>query len=152
MYDTRDVQYEYVIALGSNIRHPRHGPPRKVLAAAATRLESIGTILAVAPVIDSVPIGPSRRRYANGAVRLRSEREPGALLAALKRIERDFGRRAAGRWQSRVLDLDIILWSGGRYGSRALTIPHRAFRMRPFVTGPVAAIAPHWRDPDTGLS
>ena len=40
--------------------------------------------------------------------------DPPAMLAALKAIERDFGRRAGRRWGARVLDLDIVAWSGGR--------------------------------------
>ena len=150
--DALGAAHDYIIALGSNIRHPAYGAPRKVLAAAVDRLESIGTILAVAPVIRSLPVGPSARRYANGAVRLRSDREPLAMLASLKSIEREFGRRRGGRWRARVLDLDIILWSGGRHRSSVLTIPHPLYAKRHFVTGPAAAIAPGWRDPATGLS
>jgi 2-amino-4-hydroxy-6-hydroxymethyldihydropteridine diphosphokinase len=33
-----------------------------------------------------------------------------------------------------------------------LCIPHREMRIRPFVLGPLASIAPDWRDPVTGLS
>lgn len=74
------------------------------------------------------------------------------MLASLKRIERAFGTRRGGRWQARVLDLDIILWSGGMWASPALSIPHRLFRERSFVTGPASAIAPAWKDPLTNLS
>ena len=44
------------------------------------------------------------------------------------------------------------LWSGGPYVDRSLTIPHPLFRERDFVLGPASAIAPHWRDPVTGLT
>jgi 2-amino-4-hydroxy-6-hydroxymethyldihydropteridine diphosphokinase len=44
-----------------------------------------------------------------------------------------------------VLDLDIVLWSGGRWRSRQLTIPHPALADRAFVLQPLAAIAPAWR-------
>ena len=75
------------------------------------------------------------------------------LFAWLDGIERDFGRRAGGqRWTSRVLDLDIVLWSGGPWSSPGLTIPHIAFRERGFVLRPALPIAATWRDPLTGLS
>ena len=78
---------------------------------------------------------------------------PEALLTLLKRIERAFGRRPGGqRWRARVLDLDLILWSGGPYASAALTIPHPLFRTRAFVLAPALAVAPDWRDPLTGAS
>lgn len=144
----------YLIALGSNQRHPHFGNPRQVLTAAAARLDGdIGEVLTMGPVIDSKPVGPSIRRYANSALVLESDLEPHDLLAALKRIESEFGRISMGqRWRSRVIDLDIILWSEGIVESRELTIPHILFRERDFVLGPAAAIAPLWRDPLTGLS
>ena len=108
---------------------------------------------ASAPVIEIDPIGPSIRRYANSAAVIETDIEPEALLALLKRIEHDFGRRAGGqRWRARVIDLDIVLWSGGPYASPALTIPHKLFRERRFVLDPALAVAPDWRDPITGLT
>lgn len=148
------MRQRYLIALGSNQRHHRHGPPERVLAAALDALAQAGMkVEAAAAVIRSAPIGPSLRRYANGAVLVTSELLPIELLAALKGIERQFGRRPGGqRWGSRVLDLDIVLWSGGAWSSPGLTVPHAAFRARDFVLGPAAALAPRWRDPLTGLS
>ena len=108
---------------------------------------------AVSPIIVSAPLGPSRRRYANAAVILRSKRDPDALLARLQAIEQLFGRRRGGqRWGARVLDLDIIFWQGGAWSSPGLTVPHASFRSRSFVLTPAARIAPRWRDPLTGLS
>ncbi len=76
-----------------------------------------------------------------------------ALLALLKRIERAFGRRPGGRrWRARVLDLDLVLWSGGPYAAPGLTIPHPLFRERAFVLAPALAVAPAWRDPLTGAT
>jgi 2-amino-4-hydroxy-6-hydroxymethyldihydropteridine diphosphokinase len=67
------------------------------------------------------------------------------MLAGLKRIERDFGRRPGRRWGERVLDLDLVGWDGGRFRSRRLTIPHPRLAERGFVLGPLAMIAPDWR-------
>lgn len=146
--------HRYLIALGSNQRHPRFGAPREVLAAALERLAAEGVrVTAAAPVIETAPVGPSIRRYANSAALIETKLEPEALLALLKRIEREFGRRASGqRWRARVLDLDLVLWSGGVYASDALTIPHPLFRERDFVLTPALAVAPAWRDPLTGLT
>ena len=107
-------------------------------------------ILRTAPVHLTRPIGPSRRRYANSAALVETALPPGELLDLLKRLEAAFGPRRGQRWSARVLDCDIILWSGGTWSSGALTIPHVAFRDRIFVLGPALAIAPRWRDPLTG--
>ncbi|MDZ4306919.1 2-amino-4-hydroxy-6-hydroxymethyldihydropteridine diphosphokinase [Allopontixanthobacter sp.] len=145
---------EYLIALGSNVRHKRHGDPRKVLAAALGALGRTGFgVVRSSPVISSAPLGPSQRRYANAAAILASDLPPEAVLERLKRIERDFGRTGSGqRWRARVLDLDIILWSGGGFASAGLVIPHVACRGRDFVLGPAVVIAADWRDPVSGLT
>jgi 2-amino-4-hydroxy-6-hydroxymethyldihydropteridine diphosphokinase len=140
---------EYLIALGSNQRQHQHGAPEQVLRAALADLAP----LAAARIIQSAPLGPSRRRYANTAAIIRSTESPPELLARLHQIEEKFGRRRSGqRWSARVLDLDIVLWSEGAWCSSGLTIPHTQFRRRTFVLAPAVAIAPRWRDPITGLS
>jgi 2-amino-4-hydroxy-6-hydroxymethyldihydropteridine diphosphokinase len=153
-YLTPEGPWRYLIALGSNRRHHRFGRPRDVIAAAVARLEREGLrVLAVAPVIRTAPVGPSLRRYANSAAVLETVLSPPALLALAKRIERAFGRRRGGRrWTSRVLDLDLVLWSGGCFAAPDLVIPHPLFRTRTFVLGPAVRIAPRWRDPVTGLT
>lgn len=152
------ARHHYLVALGSNMRHPRHGGPRKVLAAALAALDNGKyEVMAASPVIESAPIGPSRRRYANGVAVVRSKREPDEMLHKLHKIEHKFGRRRQGQaWGSRVLDLDLVLWSGGPWagggGEESLILPHPAFRSRDFVLGPARRIAGPWRDPLTGLT
>lgn len=142
----------YLLALGSNRRSYRYGPPRQVLSAAIDNIAGAGTVLAMAPIFDSAPIGPSRRTYANGAIVFETELGPANMLRVAKRLERQFGNRRGQAWSARVLDVDIILWSGGLWAERGLSIPHPLFRSRDFVLRPAAAIAPDWRDPVTGLT
>lgn len=144
----------YLIALGSNQRHPRLGSPREVVSAAMDLLDgTLGEVLARSPIIDSAPVGPSQRRYANAALVMESRLDPAEMLYSLQELEAQLGRvRRGQRWRARVIDLDIILWSGGIVHAPGLAIPHPLFRERAFVLGPSAAIAPDWRDPLTGLS
>jgi 2-amino-4-hydroxy-6-hydroxymethyldihydropteridine diphosphokinase len=142
----------YAIAIGSNRRHHRHGRPERVVAAAVEALGALGTVTARSPVIRTPALGPAGRSFANAVALLDSALEPGALLAELKAIERRFGRRSGRRWGPRILDLDIILWSGGVWSAAGLTIPHPEFRKRRFVLAPLATVAPDWRDPLTGRS
>nr|WP_221240543.1 2-amino-4-hydroxy-6-hydroxymethyldihydropteridine diphosphokinase [Sphingobium boeckii] len=139
--------------MGSNRCHGRHGTPDRVIAAARDAIADAGLdIVHAAQVVTTPPLGPSIRRYANAAVLIESALTPPALLTRLKAIERAFGRRSGRRWGARVIDLDIILWSGGIWASPGLSIPHPAFRDRRFVLDPLAAIAADWRDPVTGLA
>jgi len=136
----------YAIALGSN-RPGRHGMPVDEVRAA---LAVMGGVVATSPIITTPPIGPSIRRFANAAAIIASNESPPALLARLKQIERAFGRRRGERWAARVIDLDIVLWSGGMWADRVLVVPHPAFRQRDFVLRPLLQVAPDWRDPLTG--
>ena len=137
----------YAIALGSN-RRGRHGAPEREIHAALALLNPV----LVSPILRTAPLGPSKRRFANAAAILETGDDPPALLARLKAIERGFGHRRGRIWGARVIDLDIILWSGGAWGESGLTIPHPQFRARDFVLRPLLALAPDWRDPISGLS
>ncbi|RJX71112.1 2-amino-4-hydroxy-6-hydroxymethyldihydropteridine diphosphokinase [Tsuneonella suprasediminis] len=150
----RQLGHCYIVALGSNVRHIRHGSPRKVLSAAIAAMQDTGLELqAIAPIMESAPLGPSRRRYANTAAMIATNLGPEALLATLQAIEAAFGRKRTGQpWSARVLDLDILLWSGGTWFSPNLTIPHPLFRQRTFALAPAATIAPDWRDPISGYT
>jgi len=136
----------YAIGIGSNRRGRHGGPADEVRAAIVT----IGSVLVTSPIIATAPLGPSIRRFANAAILIESDEAPPMLLARLKRIEAAFGRRRGRRWGARVIDLDIILWSGGRWRSPELVVPHIAYAARSFVLHPLVAIVPDWRDPCDG--
>lgn len=137
----------YAIALGSN-RRSRHGSPAATLRAALATLEP-----ALVSAIRATPaLGPAGRSFANAVAILDTDLAPDELLTHLKAMERAFGRRAGRRWGPRVLDLDIVLWSGGAWGGPGPIVPHPEFRKRAFVLQPLAEIAPAWRDPLTGAT
>lgn len=137
--------YLYAIAIGSNRPHGRHGRPPQVVEAAIARLDQDFGLFDASPIVLNAALGRAGRDFANAVALVESKLEPPALLDELKSIERQFGRRRGRRWGPRVLDLDLALWSGGKWRSRALTIPHRQLAKRSFVLGPLAAIAPGWR-------
>ena len=137
--------YLYAIALGSNRPHGRHGRPAGVVEAAIARLDAEFGLFDASPIILNPAHGGAGRDFANAVALVESDLEPPEMLRRLKRIEREFGRRPGRRWGPRVLDLDIALWSGGKWRSRRLHIPHPLLAGRSFVLQPLAAIAPGWR-------
>jgi 2-amino-4-hydroxy-6-hydroxymethyldihydropteridine diphosphokinase len=136
----------YAIAIGSNRAHGRFGAPKNVVRAAIDR---VGPVQAASTIRATPALGPAGRGFANAVVLLESDLAPDELLDALKAIEREFGRRGGRRWGPRVLDLDIILWSGGAWGGPGPLVPHPEYRGRAFVLQPLAELAPAWRDPVT---
>jgi 2-amino-4-hydroxy-6-hydroxymethyldihydropteridine diphosphokinase len=149
-----DLSHLYLIGIGSNQPHPVIGTPNRIIphAIAALEMDDID-VFAHSAIIQSSPMGPSSRRFANAAAIVATELDPPALLARLHEIESHFGRVRRGQsWRARVLDLDILLWSGGMWADSnpALFIPHPGLRSRGFVLTPAAMIAPDWRDPVSG--
>lgn len=135
----------YAIAIGSNRRHVRHGLPTGVVAGAIAALDAAFGLFAASPILINPAIGGAGREFANAVALIETSLEPDEMLSAVKAIERDFGRRPGKRWRARVLDLDLVAWSGGRFASRRLVIPHQRLASRDFVLGPLTAIAPDWR-------
>jgi len=142
----------YAIALGSNRRHGRHGSPANVVRAAVATLSELGEVEDVSTIRSTPALGPAGRGFANAVALLETGLEPDELLDALKRIEREYGRRGGRRWGPRVLDLDIILWSEGPWDGPGPLVPHADFRNRDFVLAPLAEVAADWRDPISGAS
>ena len=147
----------YALALGSNRPTIGGEDPRALLERAFAALEVAPfRVISRSAIIATAPLGPSHRCYANAATLVETALSPPEMLARLKQIERA-RRSAAGcrrgrRWGPRPLDLDVILWSGGAWAGADLVVPHPHFREREFVLGPLAQVAPRWRDPLTGLA
>ena len=135
----------YAVAIGSNQPHGRYGRPAAIVEAAVARLDAEFGLFDASPIVLNAAHGGAGRDFANGVALVESSHEPQEMLERLKRLEREFGRRPGRRWGPRVLDLDIALWSGGKFSARGLTIPHPQLVRRSFVLGPLASIAPGWR-------
>jgi 2-amino-4-hydroxy-6-hydroxymethyldihydropteridine diphosphokinase len=148
------------IGLGANVGDPAATVAAGVNALAAlpgANLRGVSALYATEPVgvVDQpefrnavvaidVPPGPDP---ATGAL---------ALLVALKRLERAFGRRDRERWGPRELDLDLLVFGRHRIDVERLAearssdpsrptnlvVPHRLAGERLFVLAPLADLAP----------
>ena len=149
------------IGLGSNV-----GDPEAVLAAAVAALAALpdARVVAVSRLYATAPVGvEDQPEFRNAAVLLDVPAGPDpatgalALLAALKSIERAFGRRDRGRWGPREIDLDLLLFGDAAIvaerpedarsvdpekAPRLLQVPHALARERLFVLAPLADVAP----------
>jgi len=106
-------------------------------------------VLAISPVYETDPVGgPDQPDYLNAVLIAATGLGPAGLLAAIQRIEADFGRvRAPGteRFGPRTLDIDIISYAEEVSGDPVLTLPHPRAHERAFVLAP-------WHDIDAGAS
>jgi 2-amino-4-hydroxy-6-hydroxymethyldihydropteridine diphosphokinase len=160
------------VGLGANV-----GDPQRTLEAAVAALAALpGSVLAgVSRLYRTRPVGPvAQADFLNAVAGLDVPAGPDpaggamALLIALKRLERAFGRRERERWGPREVDLDLLLFGGhrvrvergaaarsddpARAGAQWLEVPHPSARQRLFVLAPLADLAPGLRPPGWGTS
>ncbi|MBR7107794.1 MAG: 2-amino-4-hydroxy-6-hydroxymethyldihydropteridine diphosphokinase [Lentisphaeria bacterium] len=135
------------IMLGGNLPGSENA-----MAAAITELEkngfSVGKISSIfhSAAVDCVPGTPD---FIDQAVIGCWNGTPEELLSLCQKIEISSGRPAIhSSRESRILDLDIILFDQMEINTPRLTIPHPRARIREFVLAPLAEIAPEWTFPD----
>ena len=80
--------------------------------------------------------------YMNGVASLATSLSAQDLLSALLTIEADMGRVRKQRWESRIMDLDLLLLGQEIIDEGSLTVPHPLMHLRKFVLIPMAQLAP----------
>ena len=156
-----------IIALGANL-DGSFGTPEVTLRKVPRRLAAHGVeTITASGIYETAPIGPATQgRYFNAVISVKTALMPARLLAVLKAMELEAGRRPARRWSARPLDLDLIAYNRlvagwtrpqpatadiPRSAVRGeLVLPHPSLHLRPFVVGPLLEIAPLWHHPLTG--
>ncbi len=137
------------VGLGSNL-----GDREANLSEARRRLNESGRITAASSIYETEPWGvdPGQPDYLNQVVALASPLPPAGLLELLLTIERDMGRVRAAPGDSRLIDLDLLLYGDEVIDEPGLTLPHPGMSERAFVLTPLAEIAPDAVHPVSGHS
>jgi 2-amino-4-hydroxy-6-hydroxymethyldihydropteridine diphosphokinase len=157
------------VGLGANV-----GDARATLKAAVQTLAALkgGRLRGVSSLYVTRPVGVTDQPdFHNAVVALEVPAGPDpatgatALLAALKQIERAFGRQRRGRWGPRELDLDLLVFGRHRLAvdrgpgtesndpaktGAPLVVPHPEAGRRLFVLAPLAELAPALVPPGWG--
>ncbi len=125
--------HKYYLALGSNL-----GDRAQYLVQACTALEQLGSITRSSEVIETKPFGAADQLFLNQLIVFQTKLPPGELLDCLKTIEQQLGRQNREHWGNREIDLDIVLWNGGKLDTitphgYALVLPHPGFAERVFL-------------------
>ena len=95
-------------------------------------------------------VGPPA--YWNAVCRVETALSPRQLLEVLHQLEHEAGRVRRERWESRVLDLDLLGYGTEVIDTDGLVVPHPAIAERRFVLMPLTDIAADWIEPRTGVS
>ena len=133
------------VSAGSNI------DPRANLETACRALEQHYGEIELSPLYQSAAEGFSGPDFLNLVAGFRTEETPGEIRKRLAEMEARAGRdRSGGKFSSRTLDLDLLL-----YGDRvdaSLKLPHSDIERYAFVLKPLADLAPDLRHPVSGVT
>jgi len=132
------VSHVVYLALGTNL-----GDRPSNLRAALSALPPQVRLVASSPVYETPPWGLlDQPAFLNQVVKAETDLPPAELLAFLKRLEMQMGRRATVRYGPRVIDLDILFYDDLALDTPELTVPHPRLVGRAFVLVPLADLAP----------
>lgn len=131
------------IALGTNL-----GDRLANLQAARQALSPQVKLLACSTIYETPPWGYlDQPAFLNQVVKGETSISPQDLLAFLKRLETQLGRRPAVRYGPRLIDLDLLFYGSRVLETPDLAIPHPRLAERAFVLVPLAELAPDLRHP-----
>jgi 2-amino-4-hydroxy-6-hydroxymethyldihydropteridine diphosphokinase len=136
----------YLILSGSNL-----GNRRLLLAEAVKKLEVLSQLPVTGSLLyESEPWGfDAEQSFLNQAVIIHAELLPDEVLKELLNIENTLGRQRIdnGSYESRTIDLDILLADELVIADSDLQVPHPRMHLRRFVLVPAAEIAGDWIHP-----
>lgn len=123
-------EHRVVISIGTNL-----GDKLKNLKNALSNIEGFGRILDKSRIFCSDPWGyDSENEFLNMGLVIKTSLEPMQLLKKLKSIEKQMGRgpKMDQSYQDRIIDLDILIYSGFIIDNEELSIPHPKIKERKF--------------------
>ena len=133
------------LGLGSNI------DPEKNLGFAVRELRRKYGDLDVSSVYRSAAAGFEGDDFLNLVVGLRSNDTPEDICDEIERLHNLAGReRNSGKWGSRPLDIDLLLYNDLIIDKRPVRIPRSDILEYSFVLRPLAELAPELVHPETG--
>ena len=127
------------IALGSN-----KGNKLQYLQAAVDAIfERVGAIKKLSKVYKSPALGFDGDEFYNACIKVETKLKPRRLLKTLQDIETQLGRskKSSDGYESREIDLDILLYNSEILNEKQITIPHPELQNRRFVLQPLYDIA-----------
>lgn len=135
------------LSLGSNL-----GDREENLRTALGKLEQAGiNVVKRSSLYETEPVEVADQPdFLNLVLEVETDLEPGALLTACLRVEKELGRIRERAKGPRKVDIDILFYDQHVINHPDLKIPHPALYRRNFVLTPLEEIAPHFHDPATG--
>ncbi|QHT66514.1 2-amino-4-hydroxy-6-hydroxymethyldihydropteridine diphosphokinase [Rhodocytophaga rosea] len=132
------------LLLGSNL-----GSKQLNLEQARTLLSlQAGNITKQSAVYQTLAWGNTDQpAFLNQVLEIQTDLSPQMLLQKINEIEKNLGRERRARWESRLIDIDILYFNTLVVETEVLIIPHPQIAYRRFTLVPLAEIAPDYIHP-----
>lgn len=136
---------KYHISIGSNI-----GDKLQNLQDAIDLIHlEISIVSSISPIYKTKAVGFKGDDFYNICISFFSNDDPNNILQSLLNIETKLGRTRSDKnvYESRIIDLDIILIEDQVINNNLLTVPHPSMHLREFVLAPLNDIDPNINHP-----
>ncbi|MDB3937247.1 2-amino-4-hydroxy-6-hydroxymethyldihydropteridine diphosphokinase [Flavobacteriaceae bacterium] len=136
---------KYHISIGSNI-----GDKLQNLQDAIDLIHlEISIVSSISPIYKTKAVGFEGDDFYNICISFFSNDDPNNILQSLLNIETKLGRTRSDKnvFESRKIDLDIILIEDQVISNNLLTVPHPSMHLREFVLAPLNDIDPNINHP-----
>jgi 2-amino-4-hydroxy-6-hydroxymethyldihydropteridine diphosphokinase len=143
------VKSQCLISFGSNL-----GRRETIVADAAHSVASSSLVhgMKASRLFETPPIGgpAGQEPFLNAVAAFETDASAREILELLQQTELRLGRTRDLRWDSRSIDLDVVLHGELVGGTTGLIVPHPRYTARQFVLLPACDVAAHYRDPRFG--
>lgn len=127
------------IGLGTNLGNKAENIKKAIVSLS----NKLGQFTALSSIYQSEPWGfESDDQFFNLVIEFKTDFKPLKVLSITQEIEKELGRlpKKGDSYESRIIDIDILLFEDQILQTKELTIPHQNIAIRRFVLEPLLEI------------
>jgi 2-amino-4-hydroxy-6-hydroxymethyldihydropteridine diphosphokinase len=138
-------QHQVVLSIGSN----QGNRLANIESCIALIHQEVGTVIEVSKLYETPAWGFESDAFYNCALLLHSNLSAQKILNQVLKVEKQLGRIRSNQegYQSRIIDIDLIVFDNEIIESVKLTIPHPLMQNRNFVLLPMRDLKLDWKHP-----
>src|SRR4051812_7316366 len=138
-------QHHVVLSIGSN----QGNRLANIESCIALIHQEVGTVIQVSKLYETPAWGFESDAFYNCALLLHSTLSAQKILNQVLKVEKQLGRIRSSQegYQSRIIDIDLIVFDNEIIESEKLTVPHPLMQNRNFVLLPMQDLKLDWKHP-----
>jgi deoxyguanosine kinase len=138
-------QHQIVLSIGSN----QGNRLENIESCIALIHQEVGTVIQVSRLYETPAWGFESDAFYNCALLLHSTSSAQKILNQILKVEKQLGRIRSNQegYQSRIIDVDLIVFDDEIIDSEKLQVPHPLMQNRKFVLMPMQDLRLNWKHP-----